>query len=78
MDIQKKSLVLPPIIMSSHSPNHQNTSTATATLHPSQAQLSHQKAYPPPEAKYEEIAQNPDAFLEKLKGFHGASGTKFK
>lgn len=38
----------------------------------------YKKSYPPAEAEYEEIAQNPQLFSEKLKGFHESYGTRFK
>ncbi|XP_073141706.1 high mobility group B protein 10-like [Henckelia pumila] len=31
-----------------------------------------------PEAEYQEILQNPDIFLQKLKAFHSSHGTKFR
>ncbi|XP_076902610.1 high mobility group B protein 10-like isoform X2 [Bidens hawaiensis] len=34
--------------------------------------------YPPPEASYEQITQNPQFFWDKLQLFHSSLGTKFK
>ncbi|KAI5674619.1 hypothetical protein M9H77_14983 [Catharanthus roseus] len=36
------------------------------------------KSYPKPQADYQEIAQNPQGFLQKLQSFHSSFGTKFK
>lgn len=35
-------------------------------------------SYPRPEADYQELVQNPDGFLQKLRSFHASFGTKFK
>ncbi|CAL5402577.1 unnamed protein product [Camellia sinensis] len=80
--------------MSTHSSNEPSTITETATVyHPShgrgestegQSHTNHHnhhhsnKSYPPPEALYDQIVQNPDVFLAKLKGFHDSFGTRFK
>ncbi|CAL5392335.1 unnamed protein product [Camellia sinensis] len=73
---------------SSNDPSPNNTETAIV-YHPSSSyneasngqshtSFNYQKSYPPAEAEFDEIAQNPEIFLEKLKGFHGSFGTKFK
>ncbi|PSR95238.1 High mobility group B protein [Actinidia chinensis var. chinensis] len=74
--------------MSNPSSNDPNANyTETATVYQSHSEVTHaqslsnhnfNKSYPPAEAKYDEIAQNPDFFLLKLKGFHDSFGTKFK
>ncbi|KAL6975120.1 hypothetical protein U1Q18_023915 [Sarracenia purpurea var. burkii] len=66
--------------MSTRSSNYSNANTETATVYPSHGEgtRGHSNSYPPAEAKYEEIARNPDFFFEKLKGFHGFFGSKFK
>ncbi|KAI8557385.1 hypothetical protein RHMOL_Rhmol04G0006900 [Rhododendron molle] len=45
---------------------------------PNSSNHEYKKSYPPAEAEYEEIAQNPFVFNEKLKGFHESFGTRLK
>ncbi|KZV27605.1 transcription factor [Dorcoceras hygrometricum] len=45
---------------------------------PSEKPRTEECSYSKPEAEYQEILQNPDIFLQKLKAFHSFRGTKFR
>ncbi|KAG6405208.1 hypothetical protein SASPL_132794 [Salvia splendens] len=44
----------------------------------SEAPMTIYSSYPKPEAQYQQIIQNPDFFLDKLRAFHDFYGTNFR
>lgn len=68
--------------MSAHLPNSNDPTTNPAAVasanSPQPDSVQPTKSYPLPETQYEEIANNPSIFLEKLQSFHRSFGTKFK
>ncbi|XP_057765359.1 high mobility group B protein 10 [Salvia miltiorrhiza] len=44
----------------------------------SETPMTNYSSYPKPEAEYQQIIQNPDIFLQKLRAFHAFYGTKFR
>ncbi|KAG6407471.1 hypothetical protein SASPL_130462 [Salvia splendens] len=44
----------------------------------SEAPMTIYSSYPKPEAQYQQIIQNPDFFLDKLRAFHAFYGTNFR
>ncbi|XP_071730291.1 high mobility group B protein 10-like [Rutidosis leptorrhynchoides] len=59
-------------------PHQQHLSYGPKTINGCTQNTSTTCSYPPPEASYEEITQNPQFFLDKLQIFHSNFGTKFK